>query len=71
MGGGNWLGRCAEGTLDNYCEKNNPLMPFLSCTGLEVQGAGGQKVKFAREEGTQGSTGSSSHSVPAEISEDA
>ena len=49
MGGGNWLGRRAEGTLENYCEKNNSLMPFLSHTGSEVQGVGGQKVKVARE----------------------
>lgn len=43
MGGVNRLGKCAEGTLENYCEKSNSLMPFLSYTRSGVQGVGEQK----------------------------
>lgn len=49
MGGVNRLGKCAEGTLENYCEKSNSLMPFLSYTRSGVQGVGEQKVTVARE----------------------
>lgn len=49
MGDENWLGRCAKGIVEDYCEKYNSLVSFLSHTGSEIQGVSEQKEKTAKE----------------------
>lgn len=49
MGDENWLGRCAKGIVEDYCEKYSSLVSFLSHTGSEIQGVSEQKGKTAKE----------------------